>query len=113
MVKRYIKRSGKTYGPYHYKSKRVGKKVKSIYVGKEHKGKIVTKKKKAVKDKHVHDFKIILRRANIDLENNKIAEAMDGYNQLTELFNKIKNEEDKKELFDKAKEIYDKLSKVL
>lgn len=31
--KKYIKRNGKIYGPYYYKSKRVGDKVVSEYVG--------------------------------------------------------------------------------
>jgi len=33
--KKYITKNGKTYGPYIYESKRVGKKVVSIYYGKE------------------------------------------------------------------------------
>jgi len=33
--KKYIKRDGKLYGPYIYKSKRIGNKVVSHYVGQE------------------------------------------------------------------------------
>ena len=42
--KKYIKRNGKVYGPYYYKSKRVGDKVVSEYVG-EKEVKKVTKRK--------------------------------------------------------------------
>lgn len=37
VFKRYIKRGGKRYGPYYYKSKRVNGKIKSIYVGPQNK----------------------------------------------------------------------------
>jgi len=42
--KKYIKRNGKVYGPYYYKSKRVGDKVVSEYVG-EKEVKKITKRK--------------------------------------------------------------------
>lgn len=34
VYKRYVKRGDKVYGPYLYKSVRVGKKVSAVYIGK-------------------------------------------------------------------------------
>jgi hypothetical protein len=41
--KKYIKKNGKIYGPYYYKSKRVGDKVISEYVGENKKNEIPRK----------------------------------------------------------------------
>ena len=117
MVKRYIKRKGKTYGPYHYKSKRVGKQVKSIYVGKEENGKIKKRKASKVhvkrehvfKDKRVHEFKLLLRKADNLLVENRVAEAMQVYTEMTNLYKKIKDEKEKLELYERARLIYDRI----
>ncbi|MBS3140938.1 hypothetical protein J4405_02225 [Candidatus Woesearchaeota archaeon] len=120
MVKRYIKRKGKTYGPYHYKSKRIGKQVKSIYVGKEENGKIKKRKHSKVqkvheakeyhfKDKRVHEFKLLLRKADSLLIENRVAEAMQVYTELTNLYKKIKDEKEKLELYERARMIYDRI----
>ena len=116
MVKRYIKRKGKTYGPYHYKSKRIGKQVKSIYIGKEVNGKI--KKRKNLRtlkingkrvEKRVHEFKLLLRKADGLLIENKVAEAMEVYTKLTGLYKKIRDEKEKIELYERARMIYDRI----
>ena len=108
MVRRYVKRGTKKYGPYHYKSKRVGKKVKSIYVGKEVKGKVKRKKSKtSIRKTPIYKFKLLVRKANTALENNRVVAAMDIYTEMTLIYSKLKTEEEKLKCYDEAKKIYD------
>lgn len=138
---REIRKGGKVYR-YLYKSKRIGGKVKSIYVGREevkhsptHK-KTVSKKakhkvpKKTISKQHVvHHVKkddkwiidkIIefnkLMEESMDLViKNKIETAANHYNKLLGVFNQLSHhvgEEEKVKLYDKTKQIYDRIQEI-
>lgn len=129
---REIKKGGKVYR-YLYKSKRVNGKVKSIYIGREEvkHSKLVRKKVKTHKkgssrivygkkdDKWVID-KIIefnkLMEESMDLViENKIEAAANHYNKLLNIYNELSvhvGEEEKLKLYDKTKQIYDRIQEL-
>ena len=73
-------------------------------------GLIITKAKEYhFKDKRVHEFKLLLRKADSLLIENRVAEAMQVYTELTNLYKKIKDEKEKLELYERARMIYDRI----
>jgi len=58
VYKKYIKRDGKVYGPYHYHSKKIDGKVTSHYIGKDY----VKNKKK------IREFDVVYRRIKLPPE---------------------------------------------
>jgi len=134
---REIKKGGKIYR-YRYKSKRVDGKVKSIYIGREElKHNSVKVSKKNHKPQGVHHInkneiphvnkddkwiidKIIefnkLMEESMDLViKNKIETAANRYNRLLGVFNQLSNhvgEEEKLRLYDKTKQIYDRIQEI-
>ena len=46
VYKKYLKKDGKTFGPYYYESYRAGTKVKKLYIGGEKEYKVWLKNKK-------------------------------------------------------------------
>jgi len=140
---REIKKGGKVYR-YRYKSKRVGGKVKSIYIGREevkhpykkitskkvkHKVSKKTHKKPSSKPHVVHHVrkddkwivdKIIefnkLMGESMDLViQNKIEAAANHYTRLLGVYNQLSHcvgEEEKVKLYDKTKQIYDRIQEL-
>ena len=138
---REIKKGGKIYR-YLYKSKRVGGKVKSIYIGREEvkhpsgepSKKITKVTKKSVSrnklniepqvhvkkdDKWIVD-KIVefnkLMEESMDLViQNKVEAAANHYNKLFGVYNQLSRqigEEEKVKLYDKTKQIYDRIQEI-
>ena len=103
---RKIKKHGKIYN-YLYESKRVGDKVISVYKGK------VNDKKKEVKQDILRGFNEILININRFIEKSEVESAKISYSNLLEEYNKISekvNDEKKMELFNKTKDIYERLN---
>lgn len=102
---RKIKKGDKVY-KYLYESKRVGDKVISVYKGK-------INNKKEVKKDIFKDFNEVLIKLNEFIENGEVMQAKEKYNSLLEEYNKVSDrvdDEKKVELFNKTKEIYDRLN---
>ena len=102
---RIIKKGDKIY-KYLYESKRVGNKVISVYKGK-------VNGKKEVKKDVFKDFNVVLVKLNEFISNGELVSAKECYNILLEEYNKVSskvNDEEKLKLFNKTKEIYDRLS---
>jgi len=102
---RIIKKGEKVY-KYLYESKRVGDKVISVYKGK-------VNGKKEVKKDVFKDFNVILIKLNEFISNGEMSNAREHYKGLLEEYNKVSskvNDEEKLKLFDKTKEIYDRLN---
>jgi hypothetical protein len=126
MYIRKVKKGNKFYH-YYYKSKRVGNKVKSIYVGRalesDVKGakslKILRVKKpdspkdyksnKIIVD-NLLEFDNLLNEVNKLIMNKDLNNALFIYNKLFETYNKIEvDHKDKAMVFEKLNNIYDKL----
>lgn len=133
---REIKKGGKVYR-YLYKSKRVDGKVKSIYVGREEMksrkspktkiSRVLTGKKNISKkvmyarkdDKWIIDriieFNKLMEESMNFLIANKIDSAASHYNKLLSVYNELSNhigDEEKLKLYDKTKQIYDRIQEL-
>ena len=129
---REINKGGKTYR-YLYKSKRVNGKVKSIYVGREEvkHSKSVHKEVKVYKksgsriihskkdDKWMIDriieFNKLMEESMDFIIGNKIEAAANHYNKLLNVYNELSvnvGEEEKLKLYDKTKQIYDRIQEL-
>lgn len=114
MYIRKVKKGNKTYS-YYYKSKRIGNKVKSIYVGraleegikkpvKEISSKEAKKDSNAVN--HLLEFDNLLNEINKFLSNKDLNNALFTYNKMFDTYKKMEIHH-----FDKAK-VFEKLSNV-
>lgn len=119
MYVRKVKKAGKVYS-YYYKSKRVGDKVKSIYVGRALDNKIekpdVNKYEKN-KLSHKEAINNLLEFDNLLHEINKLINGKDlnnaifAYNRMFEIYNKLEiSSEDRLKVFEKLNDIYKNLS---
>ncbi len=119
MYVRKLKKGKKTYF-YYYKSKRMGNKVKSIYVGRALKEDI----KKPVKndiglearktDKGITysllEFDNLLNEINSLINNKNLSGAIFKYDEIFKVYNDIEiNKEDKAMLFEKLNNVYESL----
>ena len=118
MYVRKIKKAGKTY-LYYYRSKRIGNKVRSIYVGRA-----LEKPKKDAEEKDI----TLKPLKNTDVVNNllefdkllfeidrlvtikDLKNSINVYNEMLEIYNKLELQvEDKQKIFDKLSSKYDEL----
>ncbi|MCD4666752.1 hypothetical protein K8R47_03005 [archaeon] len=138
VFKRKIVKNGKTYY-YFYKSKRVGSKVKSIYVGRELANKTTKSKKKKISKIHkkktkgsvkkvkkhnvkkpkyldqLQRFDVLIDKIkeDIELDNKKmiIKEYNELYKVYAEIIDKVSDQK-KIELFNKIKEVYNQIQSI-
>jgi len=133
---REIKKSGKIYR-YLYKSKRVNGKVKSIYIGREevkNPHELSNKTKKTVSrikpkresvsrvikdDKWIIDkiieFNKLMEDSMDFIIKNNIKVAVNHYNKLLNTYNELSihvGEEEKLKLYEKTKQIYDRIQEL-
>src|SRR3989344_3565809 len=129
---REINKGGKTYR-YLYKSKRVNGKVNSIYIGREEVKhsksvlkKVETHKKSGYKIVHgkkddkwmidrIIEFNKLMEESMDLIIGNKIEAAANHYNKLLNVYNELSvnvGEEEKLKLYDKTKQIYDRIQEL-
>lgn len=119
MYVRKVKKAGKTY-LYYYKSKRIGNKVKSIYIGraleasKIEKPKIkITHEKKLDKKELVNSlmhFDNLINELDKLIDIKDIGGAINTYNEMLNIYSKLElGYEDKAKLLDKLNLTYDSL----
>ena len=122
MYVRKVQKGGKTY-LYYYKSKRVGNKVKSIYVGraleasKIEKPKIKHFVKESIKKSNKKDlinnllsFDNLLNELHKLIDIKDLGGAIHIYNEMFEIYSKLElNYQDKTKLFEKLNLTYNNL----
>ena len=119
MYVRKVKKSGKTY-LYYYKSKRVGNKVKSIYVGKAlEEAKIKKPKIKISSEKRLDKKEIVTSLINFDnllneitrlIDINDLGGAINIYNNMLKTYSELDlSYNDKAKLLEKLNLTYDNL----
>ena len=121
MYIRKVKKGNKTYF-YYYKSKRIGNKVKSIYVGKALEKDIekpikikYDSKKEAKKDNlsvvnSLLEFDNLLNEINKLIMNKDLNNAIFTYNMMFEVYKKMDiNHVDKVKVFEKLNNVYSSL----
>ncbi len=119
MYVRKVKKAGKTY-LYYYKSKRIGNKVKSIYIGraleekKIEKPKIIkTPEKKLDKNEIIHNlvnFDNLLNEIHKLIDIKDLGGAITIYNKIFDIYSNLElNYEDKARLFEKLNLTYNNL----
>ncbi len=116
MYIRKVKKGKKVYS-YYYKSKRIGNKVKSIYVGRALKESIKKPAKDEINPKNDKDivyslleFDNLLNKINSLIENKDLSSAIFLYNEMFKVYNDMEmNKEDKARLFEKLNNVYESL----
>ena len=121
MYIRKVKKGNKTYF-YYYKSKRIGNKVKSIYVGKALEKDIekpirikYSSRKEAKKDNlsvvnSLLEFDNLLNEINKLIMNKDLNNAIFTYNMMFEVYKKMDiNHVDKVKVFEKLNNVYSSL----
>jgi len=115
MYVRKLNKGGKEY-LYYYKSKRIGNKVKSIYVGKALEKKI---KKPLIENKEIKnvdiatsllEFDNLLNEINKLIHEKDLNSAISVYDQLFNIYQKVELKPlDKEKIFNKLDNIYKEL----
>jgi heterodisulfide reductase subunit A-like polyferredoxin len=119
MYIRKVKKNGKIYS-YYYKSRRIGNKVKSIYVGRALEEDIKKPVKQEVKNikkednknivQNLVEFDNLLNEVNSLIQDKNLNNAIFVYNKMFEVYKEMNiNVEDKSMVFEKLNETYDKL----
>ena len=121
MYIRKLKKAGKTYS-YYYESKRIGNKVKSIYVGRalgepERKVKKDFEVKKDKNDisavSHLLEFDALLNEINKLIFNKDLNGAVFAYGKMFEVYNKMEiNNQDKVKVLEKLNNVYNELANL-
>jgi len=115
MYVRKVKKAGKVYS-YYYKSRRIGNKVKSIYVGKAEIKKIEkpfleNKNTKTIDVvKSLLEFDDLLNQINKLIHEKELNLALNLYNKIFETYKNLDiKAEDKKKIFNKLDNLYNEL----
>jgi hypothetical protein len=115
MYVRKVKKAGKVYS-YYYKSRRIGNKVKSIYVGKAEIKKIEkpfleNKNTKTIDVvKSLLEFDDLLNQINKLIHEKELNLALNLYNKIFETYKNLDiKAEDKKKIFNRLDNLYNEL----
>lgn len=118
MYIRKLKKAGKTYS-YYYESKRIGDKVKSIYVGRalEEPERKIKRDFEIKKDKnetsavsHLLEFDDLLNEINKLIFRKDLNGAVFAYGKMFEVYNKMEiNNQDKVKVLEKLNNVYSEL----
>jgi len=121
MYIRKVKKGRKIYS-YYYKSKRIGNKVKSIYVGRALEGKIEKPELKKEKNinfdyniisAHLLEFDNLLNEINKLIQDRDLNNSIHIYNKMFDIYKGLDiNPDDKNKLFEKLNNVYSNLAEL-